>query len=659
MTKKRVQKHCSRILPLLVLPIMCILLLSVTALANEISYDFQHDPEAYREYQRQKEKLPLSSSSSDDYVHNERFQDYTILKGIDVSKYQQTIDWDKVKADGYDYAIIRVGYRSYGSGELFEDSTYKQNIEGAIAAGVDVGIYIFSQAITIEEAQEEAQYAINLAAGYQLNLPVVMDFEYASTASGEGGRLKKANLTKEEATDICNAFCKTAEAMGYTAMVYANRQMLNNSVNAAEIANKYPIWLANYTKQTSYEGEYSYWQYTSTASVSGIKGNVDCNFRYIKKPEKPVSIKQTDCSYTDNTIRWSKVPGAYGYQVYRSQGGSYERIATIVGPANISHFDYDLTPGVNYQYKVRAIYKLYDKNWYGKFSDVLEAPTPTLSVSKLKVKKTSIDSISISWTGNPEANGYAIYRSTDGKKYKLVTELSASTTSYKDIGLKSGKVYYYQVRSGVFGSDASIIYASEESAVITIAVTKTKPIKTIKFSNRTKNNVKLTWSKTSGASGYQIYRSTKKSSGYKKIATIIGGSKKTYTDKTLKPGTTYYYKIRGYKTFNGTDYTGEFSEIKVTTSLPDKLTKINSKAYKNKIKLTWKKVSKATGYIIYRYDTKTKKYKQLVMTNKLSYVDRKLSKNKNYTYKIVAYKQLDGKIYKSDATVIKVKTTKR
>lgn len=746
--------QATKILQHILLCFLFVILFTTTAFATENIYDFENDPEAYKEYQKQQSNT-VSTLSRGDYIHNERYEDYTVLKGIDVSKYQRNIDWKKVKADGYDFAIIRVGYRSYGSGELFEDSTYKENIEGAIAAGVDVGVYIFSQAITEEEAIEEAQYAISLASGYQMNLPIVMDFEYASTSSGEGGRLYKAKLSKEEATNVCNAFCNAAEAMGYTAMVYANRSMLNNSVNAADISNKYPIWLANYTSQTTYEGDYSYWQYTSQGSVDGISGNVDCNFRYIKKPVKPLTIEQTDCSYTDNTIRWSKVVEAYGYQLYRYDEvqDKYVKIATTVGTGNISHFDYDLTPGVAYKYKVRAFYKLYDKNWYGAYSDVLEAPTPTLSVTDLKATKSTTDTVTIKWTGNPEANGYAVYRSTDGNKFSLVKELTAESTSYKDTGLKSGKLYYYQVRSGVFASDASIIYAAEDSAAVTYATTKckapealkassytedaiklswdkvsgatsykvyqydtkskkykaiatlegktntsykvvglsankkyqfkvcayteniagntkgensivlnaatkAKAVQNINFSKNTTSQVQLTWNKTSGATGYQIYRATKKNGTYKKIATVTGASTKKYLNTKLKAGTTYYYKIRSYRTLDNKNYYGTFSEIVSTTTLPAKISKITYKSYKNKIKLSWKKVSKATGYIIYRYDTKTKKYKKLATTKKLTYTNSRLAKNTNYTYKIVAYKTLNGKTYTGEATTLRVRTKK-
>ena len=128
------------------------------------------------------------TASSDGYVsgvtysHNSRFAGYSIVNGIDVSSYQKTIDWNKVKADGIDYAFIRVGFRGYGdSGSLNADGKYAENLKNAVAAGVKVGVYIYSQAITTKEGIEEANFILNKIKGYDVTLPVVIDYEYAGT----------------------------------------------------------------------------------------------------------------------------------------------------------------------------------------------------------------------------------------------------------------------------------------------------------------------------------------------------------------------------------------------------------------------------------------------------------------------------------------------
>ena len=152
--------------------------------------------------------------------------DYTQKLGVDVSKYQGTINWAQAKAQGVEFAIIRVGYRGSSSGTLNEDPNYVRNIEGALAQGIPVGVYIFSQAITEAEAIEEANYVISRIYRYNITLPIVIDFEYASSSSGNGGRLYEANLSKTQATAICKAFCRTVQNAGYTGMVYANKSML-------------------------------------------------------------------------------------------------------------------------------------------------------------------------------------------------------------------------------------------------------------------------------------------------------------------------------------------------------------------------------------------------------------------------------------------------
>ena len=231
-------------------------------------------------YQEASSSVSLFSIGSG-YIHNSRYNSgYDIINGIDVSRYNGSINWGQVKDSGIDYVMIRVGFRGYGSsGSLNEDSMFRQNIEGALNVGLKVGVYFFSQAITRTEAREEANYVLDRISGYNISLPVVIDYEYAS---GNIGRLYDANLSRDYATQICKAFCSTVEAAGYTGMVYANKSMLENNLYADEISSEYKIWLANYTTQTSYAGDYYAWQYSSTGQVSGISGNVDCNFFYEK-----------------------------------------------------------------------------------------------------------------------------------------------------------------------------------------------------------------------------------------------------------------------------------------------------------------------------------------------------------------------------------------
>lgn len=216
------------------------------------------------------------------YVHARQFANCHVYNGIDVSSWNGNIDWKAVKASGIDFAFIKIGGRGWGvSGNMYHDSLAVQNIKGAKAAGIKIGVYVFSQAITEREAADEAQFAISFLQtyGFSVDLPIVMDYEYASD-SPTGGRLMTANLSKEQATNVCLAFCNYTATRGYTPMIYANKTMLTNSVNGPEIASKFPVWLAQYNSHATYTGAYSYWQYSSSGTVPGIEGRVDMNFYY-------------------------------------------------------------------------------------------------------------------------------------------------------------------------------------------------------------------------------------------------------------------------------------------------------------------------------------------------------------------------------------------
>ena len=215
------------------------------------------------------------------YTHNHPNADKGVAYGIDVSYYNGSIDWKAVKNAGIQNVMVRVGYRGYGAtGTLNEDPRFRENIEGALNAGLNVGVYIFSQAINRQEASDEADFIIERIRNYNITLPVVIDFEYANIGTETGGRLYNANLSVDQATNVCKAFCRIVEEEGYTAMVYANKYMLTDHLDASELSSRYKIWLANYTTSTSYSGYYDVWQYSSKGNVNGISGLVDCNFWY-------------------------------------------------------------------------------------------------------------------------------------------------------------------------------------------------------------------------------------------------------------------------------------------------------------------------------------------------------------------------------------------
>lgn len=234
-----------------------------------------------------------------------------IRPGVDVSSWQGDIDWEAVAEAGIEFAIIRVAWRGYGTaegeGKLHWDPYYISNIKEAKANGIKVGAYIFSQAITVEEAVEEADYLMYCLEeeGLTVDLPLVLDYEY----SGDNGRLEMADLSRQEHTNICNAFCAQVEKHGYESMVYANRYMLEKDLYPDALGR---IWLANYGVATGYKGDYEYWQFSSRGSVYGIKGDVDLNFWFDPDNKTPSGLPFRDVRvgvwyYSD--VKWAYKQG--------------------------------------------------------------------------------------------------------------------------------------------------------------------------------------------------------------------------------------------------------------------------------------------------------------------------------------------------------------
>lgn len=199
---------------------------------------------------------------------------YDIYHGIDVSSWNSSINWNAVSKDGVDFVFLRVAFRGTKTGDLREDPNYSTYLTGASSAGIPIGVYVFSQALNTAEAVEEAQFALDRVKTANIQLPIVMDYEY----SDGSGRLDTAGLSQSEKTANVLAFCNTIRDAGYEPMLYATKSFLTNDVNTNQIRNSgVKIWLAHYTTSTSFSN-YDYWQYSRAGSVQGISADVDCNF---------------------------------------------------------------------------------------------------------------------------------------------------------------------------------------------------------------------------------------------------------------------------------------------------------------------------------------------------------------------------------------------
>ena len=196
--------------------------------------------------------------------------------GIDVSSHQGEIDWDAVKADGIDFAMIRIGFRGYGaSGNLCEDDRGRENIENAADAGLSVGVYFYSQATTPEEAAEEADFVLEILKDHDIEYPVVFDWENEPDVA-----MRTDGMTGDEITDCAVAFCEKIKNAGYIPAVYFNLTDAYVRYDLSRIKD-YPFWYAQHEGESPlFYYQYTIWQYSDTGSVDGIDGNVDLNIAF-------------------------------------------------------------------------------------------------------------------------------------------------------------------------------------------------------------------------------------------------------------------------------------------------------------------------------------------------------------------------------------------
>lgn len=209
------------------------------------------------------------------YAYENSADDVAASVGIDVSTYQGTVDWAAVKDAGVDYVIVRAAYRGYETGKIVPDDLYEQNIRGAVDAGLHVGVYLYSQALSEDEAREEADYLLGLIEGLPVDYPVVYDQEeYTADQARTDG------LTGEQATLNALAFCERVYDAGYIPMIYTNNDWAQNMYDMERL-DHYPIWYADYTAAPSLTGGFAMWQYTDSGQVPGVTGPVDLNLLFL------------------------------------------------------------------------------------------------------------------------------------------------------------------------------------------------------------------------------------------------------------------------------------------------------------------------------------------------------------------------------------------
>lgn len=248
--------------------VLALLWVTIGILAGEIK------PNADKPKQPQAETLPPSPYAAEDFTAEDGFLRYhggTAHRGIDVSSHQGQIDWQAVAGDGIEFAFVRLGYRGYADGGIFADDSFSDNVIGAHGAGIETGAYFFSQAVSVEEAVEEADYVCQALEPYDMTYPIIFDWERI-----EGSRSDGVDYATVAA--CAKAFCQRVEENGYTAGIYFNLDMAKH-IDLTELQD-YQFWLAEYAAYPSYAYAFDCWQYSCTGTVSGISTQTDLNLYF-------------------------------------------------------------------------------------------------------------------------------------------------------------------------------------------------------------------------------------------------------------------------------------------------------------------------------------------------------------------------------------------
>lgn len=562
-------------------------------------------------------------------IHNSKFDKYDKVYGIDVSKYQGTIDWKAVKNSGIEYAMIRLGYRGIEKGTLQVDSSFATNMIGAHAAGIKIGVYFYTQALNTAEAEQEAQFVLNYLNQYKgyTTYPVVIDIE-----SYTGSRLDKAGLSADAKTTICSAFCKKIRSAGYTAGIYSNSNYLQTQLKTETLAKYFYIWVANHMTQNNYMGTYNMWQYSDVGLVNGITGYVDLNVEYVKRElTVPQKFKQSGATSTSISLSWDSVKSADGYKVYRYNisGKLVQSFDATEPQATMKN----LVEGTTYQCKVAAFYKNTDGTYtYGTPTSLINVYTAPGAIGNVSVKSRTDTAVTLAWYNEPGATDYQILR-YNSKTRKYVEIGTTSNASYTVKGLSAGTKYFFKI-CGFIVLNGNQKALGTPSTAISV---KTKPGKVVGLATTavTDKTVTATWTVQSGADGYWVYCYDAKG----KLISNKNSKQNTYQMTGLEAGNSYKVKVRAYiLNSDSSKVWGPYSDAFTVKTKPARVTGVyESSATAEKAVIRWPAATGADGYKVAMYNESTQKYKVLGTTTKNFYTITSLTAGKIYKVKIAAY----------------------
>lgn len=574
------------------------------------------------------------------YTHQDRFVSSGIQQGIDVSYHNGTLDWSTIKAAGVDFAILRAAYRGYGTeGTLVRDAKFAEYMQGAMSQGIPVGAYIYSQAITTAEAVQEANYILNIVRGYSLDLPIVFDYEFAGVKTGRlDSAWSSGKLNKSKMTDIALAFCDTIKNAGYDAMVYANKTFLSKNLDHEVIENAgYDVWLAHYTTNTNYTGDYKIWQYTSSGRIPGIEGKrFDCNFMY----SGTISM----------SLKISNIPN----QIY--QGYDVSPSVTVTNGGTV------LTEGTDYTVSYQnnsgigtATVNVFGAGIYDGYINL----TKTFNivpdtVKNMQISKAGTNTVDLSWSPVSGADGYTVQILKNGKWISVGNFVG---TSAKISGLLPGSVNYVHIAAYASSNGKTYIGNYNTAVKIETTVGAINP----RVSAYANNFVTLTWNKQTAANGYEVFKYDASSKKYVLYKNITNPDTNTCKVTGLASNKKYDFKVRAYQIDDSEKTYAPFGAVvsQYTSITNPKLNSAKSTS-KKKIKVSWSKVGGASGYQVMwsTYKNFSKNYKTKSVKAKYSSKTVTTAQSKKtYYVRVRAYKTISGKkVYSQWSSTKKVKT---
>lgn len=574
------------------------------------------------------------------YTHQDRFVSSGIQQGIDVSYHNGTLDWSTIKAAGVDFAILRAAYRGYGTeGTLVRDAKFAEYMQGAMSQGIPVGAYIYSQAITTAEAVQEANYILNIVRGYSLDLPIVFDYEFAGVKTGRlDSAWSSGKLNKSKMTDIALAFCDTIKNAGYDAMVYANKTFLSKNLDHEVIENAgYDVWLAHYTTNTNYTGDYKIWQYTSSGRIPGIANKVfDCNFMY----SGTISM----------SLKISNIPN----QIYRGYDVSPSVTVTNGGTVLTEGTDYT----VSYQNNSgigTATVNVFGAGIYDGYINL----TKTFNivpdtVQNMQISKAGTNTVDLSWSPVSGADGYTVQIFKNGKWVSVGNFVG---TSAQISGLLPGSVNYVHIAAYASSNGKTYIGNYNTSVKVETTVGAINP----RVSAYANNFVTLTWNKQTAANGYEVFKYDASSKKYVLYKNITNPNTNTCKVTGLASNKKYNFKVRAYQIDDSEKTYAPFGAVvsQYTSISKPKLNSAKSTS-KKKIKASWSKVGGTSGYQVmwstYKNFSKNYKTKSVKAKYRSKTVTTAQSK-RTYYVRVRAYKTISGKkVYSPWSNTKKVKT---